>query len=214
MKMIIFILIFICNFILIQINASIVMINPAGHAKDSGRRLMEGVERAQTFNFAEKLQQELQNEYSLKVILTRYPGEEIIAWESASFANRLGIDFYLSLHLYREEELKPKIFLYQLVYDPMSDFCSRNFDPYVFIPVWQAHFKNIHQTRFYGKYIKDKLTIESYSKNFDFYGLYGLPLKPLCGIVAPALLLEIGIHRDEQWQSLIGPLVESFSFLV
>lgn len=193
-------------------NAS-VMINPAGHARDPGRRLIEGVERAQTFKFAEKLQQELQKKYGIKVILTRYPGEEISEWEPASFANRLGTDFYLSIHLYREESLKPKVFLYQLVYNPMIDLYVKSFDPYVFLPVNQAHFQNINKTRFYGKCIKDTLTLKPYKNRFDFYGLYGLPLKPLCGIVAPALLLEVGIHRDEQWPSLIDPVVESLSFL-
>ena len=208
----IFLLTFLCLSLIFIANASI-MINPAGHARDPGRRLIEGVERAQTFKFAEKLQQELQKKYGIKVILTRYPGEEIAEWEPASFANRLGIDFYLSIHLYKEDLLKPKIFLYQLIYNPMVDLYFKSFDPYKFLPVTQSHFRNINKTTSYGKFIKDTLTLEPYKNRFDFYGLYGLPLKPICGVVAPALLLEVGIHRDEQWQSLIDPLVESLGFL-
>ena len=198
----------------VQEKPFLILINPAGHAKSVGRRLVESVERAVTFKFAESLQKEMQEKYQLRVVLTRYPGEEIVDWESASFANRLGVDFYLSLHVYREEVVKPKIFLYHLLYNPMVDLAYRSFDTYSFIPVHQAHFANIGKTRFWGKCIKDVLSTDWHKKRFDFYGLYGIPLRPLCGIIAPALAIEVGICQEDQWKSLVDPLVDSLGFLV
>jgi hypothetical protein len=49
---------------------------------------------------------------------------------------------------------------------------------------------------------------------FDFYGPVGIPLKPLVGIVSPAILIEIGLNQDSGWQPLIDPLVESLKFIV
>lgn len=163
----------------------LVMIDPAGHAKNVGRRLVEGYERGETFKFAEKLQQELQEKYQVRVVLTRFAGEEIVDLQNASFANRLNVDFYISLHIYRQEQVKPKIFMYHLVYDPMVDLARRIFDPISFIPIHQAHFRSIHKTRFYVQQMKDILIMPYHQKRFDFYGFYGIPFKPLCGVFCP-----------------------------
>ena len=122
----------------------LVMIDPAGHAKNVCRKLVEGYERAQTFKFAQSLSKGLQDKYGFRVILTRYPGEEIVDLQNASFANRLNVDFYLNINVYRQDSVKPKIFMYHLVYNPMVDLARRSFEPYTFIPINQVHFTNIH----------------------------------------------------------------------
>ncbi|MFH1461893.1 MAG: hypothetical protein ABIF12_03035 [bacterium] len=190
-----------------------VMINPAGHAKDVGRKLVEDYERSTAFKMAEVLKEKLQDEYGLRCVLTRYPGEEIVDLQNASFANRLGVDFYLDLRLFRQDIVKPKIFIYHLVYNPMVDLASRVFDPYKFISVGQSHFLNISNTQSYGRKIKDILTQEYYKKSFDCLGLFGIPIKPLVGLIAPAICIEIGICEQDQWQSLIDPIVKSLNFL-
>ncbi|MCK4650817.1 N-acetylmuramoyl-L-alanine amidase [Candidatus Babeliales bacterium] len=194
-------------------STSLIMIDPSGHAKNVGRKLVEGYERAQTFKFAEVLRDELKKKYDCRVVLTRFPGEQIFALQNASFANRLSIDFYLSLHFYREESAKPKLFIYNLVYDPIFDLAKRNFDPFQFVPIHQVHFINIFNTKYYGRLIREVLTESSYQKIFDFYGPYGIPIKPLCGIIAPAIAIEIGICQEEQWSLFVEPLVASLQFL-
>ena len=194
-------------------NQTLIMINPSGDAKNVGRKLVEGYERAQTFEFAKALQEALQERHNVRAVLTRFPGEEIVDLQNASFANRLGVDFYLSINFYRQEVIKPKVFMYHLVYNPMVDLARRIFDPLEFVPLYQSHFKNIHKTVRYGKLIKDVLSVQHYRKMFDVHGLYGVPLKFLCGIVAPAIAIEIGICQEEQWKVMIDPLVASLSFL-
>ena len=95
----------------------------------------------------------------------------------------------------------------------MVDLIRRTFDPFYFIPIHQSHFMNIHKTQFYGKCIKDVLSMTPYQKRFDFYGVYGIPIKPLCGIIAPSIAIEIGICEENQWRVLVDPVVESLAFL-
>ena len=189
------------------------MIDPSGHAKNVGRKLVESYERGETFKFAQELQKKLQQKYKIRPILTRFPGEEILDLQNASFSNRLGVDFYISLHIYREESVRPKIFLYHLIYDPLVDLASRIIDPFYFVSIYQSHFRNIHTTRFFASNMKNVLTLSKYQKNFNLYGLYGLPIKPLCGIIAPAIAIEVGIYQEDQWKTLVDPIVESLSFL-
>jgi len=190
-----------------------IMLDPAGHAKNTGRKLINSYERAETLKLAESLSTILEDRYKLKVVFTRSPGEEIVPLQNASFANRLDVDFFLSLHIYKEETAKPKIFAYHLVFNPVADFAKRTIDPLSFIPVHQAHFTSINRTVFAGNMIKSTLNSQQYQKQFDFYGLYGIPLKPLVGMSVPALLLEIGINEDDKWQSLVEPIIDSLFFL-
>jgi len=190
-----------------------IMLDPAGHARNSGRKLSNNFERAETLKLAESLSSILEERYKLKVVFTRSPGEEIVPLQNASFANRLDVDFFLSLHIYKEESAKPKIFAYHLVFNPIADFAKRTIDPLSFIPVHQAHFMSINRTVFAGNMIKSILNRQEYQKQFDFYGLYGIPLKPLVGMSVPALLLEIGINEDDKWQSLVEPIIDSLFFL-
>lgn len=196
-----------------ELSSKIIMINPAGHATAVGRKLSEGYERAETLKFAEKLQEELLNNYQVNAILTRSPGEQTSPLQIASFANRLSIDFFLSLHLYREKSAKPKMYLYQLVYNPLVDFAHRTINPLAFVPLLQAHFKNIHTSQAIALQMQKTLTHEKYQKQFDLAEPSGIPLKPLVGITAPALALEIGINDDSQLISLVEPIVESLNFL-
>jgi hypothetical protein len=190
----------------------LIMLSPSGDAKNVGRKLVEGYERAQTFKFAKALQEELQTQYGFRVILTRFPGEEIVDLQNASFSNRLGVDFYISLHLYRQDRAKPRLYLYHLVYNPMVDLAKRVFDSFRFVSIHQAHFMNIFVTMQYAKMIRD--TLCAYESMFDVYGLYGIPLRFLCGIIAPAIAIEIGINQEDQWGIMVLPLVESLVFLM
>ena len=194
---------------------NIVMINPAGHAKNVGRKLPFGdYERSVTFELAKKLQDELQKEYGVRAILTRFIGEEIIdPLQNTSFANRLGVDFYLSLHICGQEFSKPKMFMYQLVYNPIVDWAHRVIDPFSFICLHQAHYANIYKTKEFGNKMKEVLTLPQNQRLFDFKGIYGIPIRPLCGILSPAITIEISIRDEYQWKSLIGPIVESLYFL-
>jgi hypothetical protein len=115
--------------------------------------------------------------------------------------------------MYREESEKPKIYFYHLQYDPMVDLAKRSNDDLCLTPLHRAHFSNIHLTKFYGDKMFNYLNQNTFKRYFDCYALKGIPLKPLVGITAPAILLEIGICRENKWKSLVKPIVESLTFL-
>jgi hypothetical protein len=206
---------FLFYFIFVSLGAAkhrpIVMLDPAGHARDEGRKLRSEYERGATFRFAEELRKALEKKYDLKVLLTRDPGEVVQQYQNASFSNRVSADLFLRLQLYRENDVKPTISIYHLVFNSLVDFAHRSYDSLVFIPLREAHFQNIHRTKQFGNKLAKALSEDGYQRNFDCNGLVGLPLKDLIGIQAPALTIECGIYNDNQWQQLIEPLVESFS---
>jgi len=191
-----------------------VLIDPAGHAKDLGRLLVEGYERAETLKFAQALRKRLLKNYKVRPVVSRSPGEEIShQLQISSFSNRLCADFFLRIHMYREKSEKPKLFLYHLLFSPLVDLTKRDMGPVALLPLHQAHFGKIHLTRFCGGMMYDYLNQDSLKRYFDCFSLQGLPLKALLGITAPAILLEIGICLENKWESLVEPVAASLSFL-
>ena len=201
-------------FLTTSIHCGLVMINPAGDARNPGRVLSNGYERGLTLRIAEKLKEEIQDRYDIKCHLTRAPGEEVLELQSASFANRLKADFYLSLHVYREEAIKPKLSLYYLVYNPMVDLITHNLSPLEFLSIRKAHLVNMNQTRSIANKMQSILTNDEYKRKIDVYSPRGIPFKPLRGVMAPAIAVEIGLKEEDKWKSFIEPIVESLRFLL
>ncbi len=181
------------------------MLDPAGDAYQRGRTLCNGYERGETLKCAEALKSVLHDRYFQEVIIARTPGEEKLPLQVAAFANRMNVSLVINLSFYHEESSKPKAYIYQLTYNPLVDFAPRSYKQPIFIPVEQAHYKNIHSTQSMAKKLQSFLT-QHHSKLLDISGPFGIPIKPLIGITSPALLIEIGIHEDDQWKSLIEPL--------
>jgi len=195
----------------------LIMINPAGDSKVVGRRLADGYERAETFKFAERLQQSIQSNLSdIKVVLTRAPGEEIVPLQNASFANRLNVDLFLSIHIYHDEDLeKPKVSLIQLIFNKLSDFTRRSDgNSSVFVPVAKAHQKNIYRTKDIVNSMHSMLSRSDYQKIIDLDEVLNIPFKPLIGITAPAIGIEIGLKNDSQWELCIEPIMESLKKII
>ena len=72
--------------------------------KDAGRIVNDSFERGLTLQFAQELKKELElNFNNIRVVLTRIPGETLESLQNANFANRLNVDFYLSIHFYSEK---------------------------------------------------------------------------------------------------------------
>lgn len=188
-----------------------IMIDPAGHAKDTGRKLSQSYERAQTYAQAEELKTILENRYNAHVIITRAPGEEIVPLQNASFANRLNVDLFVRLHMYKKKTEKPKISVHRLVFDPISDYTKQHASQLSFIPVSQAHCKNITTTKDYAKKIFAGISEPTNQKLFDSALAPALPIKPLVGIIAPAIVLELGIHDDLQWRLSTEPIAQSIA---
>ena len=169
------------------------MIDPAGDAKNTGRRIEDSFERGITMQCAEQLKQTLEQRLpNISIILTRAPGEIVHPLQNANFANQINVNLYISLHFYQEKETRPTLYIYQFSYN--DTFITKSFD-LSFTPYDQAHIVNFPKTGGWGKQIKRTLAQDVYQKYFTVHGIYQLPFSPLIGIQAPALGFEMGIKQ-------------------
>ena len=192
----------------------IILINPAGNAKNIGRKLSSSCERAIAFKLAGQLAKTLENRYNMKAFLTRIPGDELTHLQTATLANRANIDLFIDINIYKEEREKPRLYIYNLIHNPITDLAKHSLTKTSFTPINILHINHIHKTKSFGERIKMVLTQQENQKIFDLIGIHGIPIKSLEGINSPALFFDIGLNDEEKWDSFVEPLVASLRFLL
>ncbi len=204
-------------FLLIFCNASLsaydkkftLMLNPAGDASSAGRSIAGTSERGITLQCAEYLKQALEYQYpNLRVILTRTPGETIELLQNASFANRLKVDLYISLHFFGQKTGAQTINFYYFCQNPLTDVWQKQSHELSFIPYQKAHIANLGVTKKIATDMTNFLT-KQYSKNFIISQPLGIPFAPLIGIQSPAFAIEMSLNNPEEWKSYTAALVET-----
>lgn len=184
-----------------------IMLDPSGDAKHTGRTIDNTFERGISLECAETLKQEITNYFpDTRVILTRVPGETLQPLQNASFANRLNIDLYLSLYFYEEQETSQRVTLYYYLNNKTTDFWHVP-EQLFFYPAHQAYLLNLQTTKKLGERFLSILKNPNDIPFFKVNGLFGIPFKPLIGITAPALCLEIGLQNIKDWNYIINPII-------
>ena len=188
------------------------MLDPAGDAQHSGRMIHNMCERGITLQCAEKIKKKIEEENgSVRVILTRFPGEIIEPLQNAHFANRLDIDLYISIHFYQETETKPKMHIYYVNYN--DQFITKTYD-FCFYPYDQAHRIHNTQTKYIIQQCNQSFKDKKFARLYDYKGVFGLPIKPLIGIKAPAFMIEMSIKDEDGWQQYIEPICFTLSKII
>jgi N-acetylmuramoyl-L-alanine amidase len=187
----------------------VILIHPDGHPGQTGRKLFRGTEHTITKNIAEYLCEQINQRSSCVAVQTRTKAETFHSLQHASFANRLNTDLFISIHAYKEESMQPTITLYHLLCDPITDLSKRTFDAHAFIPVHMAHTKNIGSTQKIAGILAESLQHEKYSKIFQIAGPFGIPFKPLLGILAPAIAIEFGLGKEINLPPLLDPIIDA-----
>ena len=191
------------------------MIDPAGHAKNPGRQLHKNFARSETYKAAEALKKALEERYhSLKVLLTRAPGDTIVPLQNASFANRSHANLFLHIDFHKQTSDRPTIQPLHFVSDPLLDYIKPSHESINIIPLHQAHRQSIKQSKTWAHMLKQQLTQTIDKKTFEINEVQGIPIKPLFGIATPAIALDIGLKSDDQWNVLIQPLVDAIGQLL
>lgn len=186
-----------------------IMINPAGDAQHTGRKVDDGFERSVTLQLAQEIKNRIEQSFDhVTVILTRSPGQTIAPLQNASFANRMQVDFFLSIHCYQEHETKPTLYLYQFSYG--DTFITKQFD-LAFTQYDQAHLMHAATSALYGTLMQEAL---AQSAAIIIKGPFKIPCKPLIGVQAPALALELGIINKESWLDYVQPLCDGLTVLI
>lgn len=183
----------------------IVILDPAGDSKRTGRIIGDSFERGLTLQCAERIKVALEAENALiKVIISRAPGDIVVDLQNASLANRLDADLFISLHFYQADDVKHILSLYQFSYG--NDFgvnhCNLALHSYD-----QAYMVSKDRTHTMAQFFKNQLSSEDNQNKFSVQGPYCLPVKPLIGITCPALLLEAGLKAKDSWHLFVEPFV-------
>jgi N-acetylmuramoyl-L-alanine amidase len=192
----------------------VILIDPSGSANQPGRLIIENYERAETLKFAEELKKSLDKKYiNLKNVVSREPGEQIQPLQISSLCNRMGAKFFLRIGMYHSESEKPSINIYFLQFDPLVDGYNQRTIKSALIPMQQAHFSNFKVTKSFAEKMFKNLSSERFNRYLECSKPIGAPIKDLIGITAPAIYIELGICREDKWNSLIDPIVESLCFI-
>ena len=184
----------------------IVVIDPAGDAKRTGRRIGDSFERGLTLQCAERIKEIVEERtHHIKVIITRMPGDNVYDLQNATLANRIA-DCFINLNFYYTQEIKPTIFLYQFSYG--NDFASHQ-SGIVLHSYDQAYKINKNVIDHICLLFKKELSQQKYHALCTVAGPYSLPIKPLIGIVAPSITCEVGLKSKESWSYCSEPLAQA-----
>lgn len=187
----------------------LIMLHPAGDTVTLGRSLGNNYERTIAYKLAEKVAKGLQEQYQIRTVLTRNPGEVVTPYQYAAFANRARADIFIAINVYYEPQDKPRLYSYYRMVDPFVDVIEKNQKLSGLIHFAKTHQHALHTTQLYGEGVKHFLMQEKYAKLFEFSGAHGIPLKQLEGIVSPALLFEVGIHKETMWDLFTQPIIDA-----
>ena len=188
------------------------MLDPAGDAKHTGRKISHSLERGITLQFCEKIKKDLESTHpQLRVVLTRFPGETVQPLQNANFANRLNVDCYVSIHFFQEKETKPQVYLYTFSYG--HAFANKT-TSLAFYPYDQAHLINFATTKIWADHIQLVLNTKTYKKLFQYKGMFNLPFRPIIGVKAPAMAFEMSLKHKDDWQLYIEPIVASLTSIL
>lgn len=187
-----------------------IILNPAGDAKVTGRRIYDSFERSYTLQIAQGIKQQLEIIMPhATVLLTRIPGEIAEPLQYATFANRINATLYLSIHCFEDTAVKPRAYLYQCSYaEPITPQINK----YALYRYDQAHLIQLTRTSAYA--VRYALEIQTGTPLFDLQGLYVLPFAPLMGIACPALGIELGLSDETTWQTYCAPLATGIARLL
>lgn len=199
-----------------------IMLDPAGDAKNTGRKLDDSFERGVTLQCAEKLKELLEKQHPhIRVVLTRFPGESLQPLQNANFANRLGTDLYVNINFYHETATKPNLFLYTFSYDetPVSQSLGAGWfvaqmPPTSFCAYDKAHLTSSATTKNWAQTMSKALDTDTYKRQFTLHGPFHLPFKPLIGIKAPAVAFEIGLKSKDDWTAYVNVLAEALNPII
>lgn len=186
----------------------VLMIEASGSSTHAGRAIEDSFESGLTYNFAQELKKKLlESRPNTKIILNRNPGQTIVPLQNANYANRLDVDLYMSIHFYHESEQRPQIFIYSFGYKDSSILRDTTLS---FCPFDKVYLYNQSQTHTWANQLAQKFV----STKAQIMGPYQLPFKPLIGIKAPAIGIEIGLQKSDDWKEYVELVVQGLLTII
>lgn len=187
----------------------LVFLESSGDRKNTGRTIGDTYESTLTLIIAQALKTKvLELDPSIKIIINRSPGEEIIPLQNANFSNKINTDLYISINAFAQTTPKPSIYIYQFSY---ADNTISKYDDLTFYPIDKIYLMNELQTTSWNTIIHQALLT---NKLVEVYGIYKIPCKPLLGIKASACALEFGLNNQTDWQLSIDSIATAILTII
>ena len=185
----------------------LVILDPSGDVKRTGRNIGDNFERGLTLQCAERIKEYIeQHAPYIKVIITRMPGDTVYDLQNASLSNRLQANLLVNLNFYHSQETKPTLFLYQFSYGNDFACCNQGLMLRSYDEAYTIHKPLTDEI---VQLFKTSLSQHMYQSMFTIAGVYHLPIKPLIGVVAPSVCIEMGLKNKESWINYVEPLARS-----
>lgn len=176
----------------------VLILEATGDAVTPGRTIFNNFENSVSYTLARQIKEQLDALYfRTKIMLNRTPTEILAPFQNAQFANKLNADLYLSIHCYQQNHGQPTITLYQYSYREPSVVKKDSLGFYAYDQIYLC---NESQTNNWAQELKKLLTEQNL---IDARGPYKLPFKPLMGINASALSIEIGVTADTNLEHIM-----------
>lgn len=183
----------------------LLILEAGGNGIYPGRSIDDSFEATITLSIVQELARLLHQSHPyLKIYINREPSQHIAPLENASFANRLDPSLYVSIHaFYTPAADKPLIYLYQFSYNDPFIIKNSSLSFYSYDTIYLINKE--HTTNF----AQQLQTVLHECDLIDMKGRFMLPFKPLIGIKAPAIALELGLKNKDNWRICIEPLVDA-----
>lgn len=183
-----------------------IVIDPAGDAQRTGRIIDDVFERSITLRCAQELKKQLESLYPhVKVYLTRFSGDTIEPLQSAVFANRLNADLFISLHCYQESSNTPCISCITFSYDAHDYRAHKTPHALSFSPLHKAYQNTMQKNLALAHALHTYLTTRQ-KHMYRLEPCAEFPYKPLLGITTPAVGIEFGLTKKDDWLLVLNEL--------
>jgi N-acetylmuramoyl-L-alanine amidase len=197
------------------------MLDPAGDVKNTGREIDGATEQALTLQIAQEIKRSVESQVpGVRVIIARSHDETVEPLQHAAFANRLKVNAYIAINCFKQQEATPQFFFYYLSYNPTTDFWQHKEQGLQLTPIDQAYKQSIEQTRAMATSLYETCKAEApqlakeKKVTLRCNAPLGLPCKQLLGITSPAIVLEIGLKKQQSWQPLVPVIVKAIEKIV
>jgi hypothetical protein len=193
----------------------IVMLDPAGDAKNRGRTIDDNFEAGITLSYARALKTVIESSYpEISVIITRSPGESLTELQRANFANRLTVDLYININFYQNIHQQHTVHIYSFVDDKKIKI-SKKPSPFAFYPRAHAYlFSQAANEQWAHRFYTLLTTTRDYSHLFKTESPLRFPIKGLTGIYTPALAFEASLTQAADWELYVDPVVNLIATLI
>jgi N-acetylmuramoyl-L-alanine amidase len=174
-----------------------ILLEAAGDNLHAGRTLGELFESSFCWELAQQIKQNLEQKKSnIQCLLNRVPGQSLSPLANQNYANKLSVDLYVSINAFYSRDKEKSITLYQFSYHDTFILKENSLS---FYPYDKLYLINESVTKEWTRMIKKQLATNS---DLTVKGPYCLPFKPLIGIKAPAVAVEVGVTDTTNIQEL------------